>query len=167
MQGLFDIEELSEHVDSIIIMGYDIHTPSGSPGPIAPIEGRLSMLGFLQSYLEKVPAEKIILAVPYYGYDWEQEGVRENHKMLSYAEIIDHSKDKTILWEQNAQSPYYAYIDPETQKERIVHFENVRSLGAKYDLINTKNLKGVGIWALGYDGRNADLKNLLVEKFAR
>lgn len=167
VQGLFDIEQLSMHIDSFIIMGYDINTPSGPPGPIAPLEGSLGILGLTQSYLEKAPADKIILAVPYYGYDWLKDGVRENHDMLSYAEIVDQSKDKTIKWDQNAQSPFYTYLDPATQKERIVYFENVRSLGAKYDFVNNKKLRGIGIWALGYDGRNTDLRNLLVEKFAK
>ena len=168
IRGLFDVQVLAEYTDSLVIMGYDIHTPSGAPGPVAPFEGQVSILGFIQSYLEKVSPDKLILAVPYYGYDWQTDTSEDNNAyMLSYAEIAEKSKAHQIGWDENARTPFYSYVEPETNQNRIVHFENVRSLGTKYDFINSKNLKGVGIWALGYDGQYADLHNLLVEKFAK
>ncbi len=166
--GFFDLEALSDHVDDFVIMGYDFHTPKGSPGPIAPMEGTISLTGFLQSYLAKVPAEKLILALAHYGYDWpisDEQEVPGNADMLSYAEIAAVSSAYVIYWDEASQTPFYQYIDEKTSQNRIVHFENTRSLGAKYDFINEKNLKGVGIWALGYDGMNNDLRSLLLEKF--
>lgn len=167
IRGLFDIPALSAQTDSLVIMGYDINTPSGDAGPIAPLEGQISILGFVQSYLEKTSPDKLILAVPYYGYDWNRNNDGQSAYMLSYAEIADMSRDKTIGWDENAKTPFFQYVEPGSGQERVVHFENVRSLGEKYDFINTKNLKGVGIWALGYDGQNADLHNILIEKFAK
>ena len=32
-----------------------------------------------------------------------------------------------------------------------MYYEDVTSIGAKYDLANQSNLRGAGIWALGYD----------------
>jgi len=37
--GIFDIESLVDQADSLIIMGYDVHTPNGDPGPISPMQG--------------------------------------------------------------------------------------------------------------------------------
>jgi len=168
--GFFDIELLAEQSDTLILMGYDIHTPKGAPGPVAPLEGPMSILGFLQSYLEKVGPEKIILAVPYYGYDWplKEDGTPsgEPGRTLPYAEVAELSKGKNIIWDEIAQTPSIRYIDEETKTPRVVYYENIRSLGAKYDLINKKNLKGMGIWALGYDGLNSDPRSLIIEKFA-
>lgn len=163
---LIDITALESQVDAFVIMGYDFHTPRGDAGPIAPMEGSYSMIGFMQSYLEKVAPEKLILAVPYYGYDWAVPSVSDEAKTLPYAQIAADSKLYDIQWDDTAQTPFYKYIDPETKKTREVHYENTRSLGIKYDFINSKNLRGVGIWALGYDGLNGDLRTLLIEKFA-
>lgn len=167
--GFFDIEALEPHVDAFVIMGYDFHTPKGSPGPIAPMEGEgMSLKGFMQSYLEKVAPEKIILALAHYGYDWpinEHGNAKGYAGMLSYAEIAAESSKNVLYWDEVAQTPFYQYIDPVTNETRVVHFENTRSLGIKYDYINEKNLKGVGIWALGYDGVNNDLRSVLLEKF--
>ena len=168
--GIFDVELLAEQSDALILMGYDIHTPKGPPGPVAPLDGPVSILGFMQSYLEKVPSDKIILAVPYYGYDWpiKADGTPTGDpgRTLPYAEIAELSKGKTIAWDEIGQTPSLRYIDNETGISRVLYYENTRSLGQKYDLINKKNLKGMGIWALGYDGLNNDLRSLIIEKFA-
>lgn len=165
---LVDVEAVEHHIDAYVIMGYDFHTPSGNSGPIAPMEGAYSILGFMQSYLEKVSPDKLILAVPYYGYDWPVPAVgdRSRSKTRPYAEIVASSKLNDILWDDTAQTPYYEYKDAETGETHVVHFENTRSLGIKYDFVNRKNLRGIGIWALGYDGLNADLRSLIIEKFA-
>lgn len=166
-KGLFNIPVLSQNSDAFVIMGYDMHTPNGGPGPVAAMGGITNIVGYVQNYLEKVDASKLILAVPYYGYDWpkNQDAPSSNDvKILPYAEIADISKNLQLSWDETSQTPSYSYKD-ENKVERIVHFDNVRSLGLKYDFINKKELRGVGIWALGYDGQNQDLEKLLIDKF--
>jgi len=168
VSGLVDITAVQDSVDSFVVMGYDFHTPSGSPGPIAPLDGQLSLTGLIQSYLEKIPSEKIILAVGYYGYDWDLNGnSRSDHKVYPYAKVLQLSKDHALNWNETSQTPSFRYKDTENSTEREVHFENVRSLGQKYDFILKKNLKGVGIWALGYDGEHKELYSLLQQKFTQ
>jgi spore germination protein len=163
---LFNIPVLAKNIDAFVIMGYDMHTPLGSPGPVSAMGGDTNIVGYVQNYLEQVPSSKLILAVPYYGYDWPKDVIslsKDMVKTLSYAEIAQASKNSQILWDDITQTPYYIYKDD--GQNRIVHFDNVRSLGIKYDFINRKNLKGVGIWTLGYDGQNQDLEKLLIDKF--
>jgi len=175
----FDVQVLQDNVDALIIMGYDIHTPLGAPGPIAPLEGGDGIMGYMQSYIERVTPDKLILAVPQYGYDWiidpdkqnssdSSETVEESGEkaaILSYAEIAAESSKYKILWDDASQTPYYQYMDRENQKAHEVHFENTRSLGLKYDYIKNKKLKGVGVWAIGYDGLNQEMQQLILEKF--
>lgn len=166
-KGLFDLTLLSQNSDAFVVMGYDMHTPLGAPGPVSAMGGDTNIVGYIQNYLEQVDASKLILAVPYYGYDWPQnttEASASNVKILPYAEIADASKNLQLLWNDTSETPYFTYKD-DLSSQRIVHFDNVRSLGIKYDYINRKNLRGVGIWALGYDGQNQDLEKLLIDKF--
>lgn len=168
---MFDVEVLSNYVDAFIVMGYDIHTPLGDPGPISPMEGEMGILWFMESYLEKVQPEKLILAVPYYAYDWTVPNVNPNPESTSsiimpYAEVAELSRKQNILWDDTSQTPYYKYKNESDGSIHEVHFENTRSLGIKYDYVNRKNLRGIGIWALGYDGQNSDLRSLILEKFA-
>ncbi len=161
--GLFDFPKLAQDVDAFVIMGYDMHTAHGDPGPLAAMGGSANVIGYVQNYLEKIPAGKIILAVPYYGYDWPVNKDSAEPKGVPYAVIAENVKKSKLSWDEDAQTPYYSYADGGIG--RVVHFDNVRSLGIKYDFINNKNLKGVGIWALGYDGNNIDLEKLLIDKF--
>ncbi|OGH19967.1 MAG: hypothetical protein A3D74_03655 [Candidatus Levybacteria bacterium RIFCSPHIGHO2_02_FULL_37_13] len=168
VRDLFDLQALSKNTDAFVIMGYDMHYSLGPPGPISPMGGAVNIIGLMQGYLEKVPPEKIILAVPYYAYDWpitlDSSIGSPSAAIISYAEIAQVSKVHNLIWDETSQTPSYKYTDKGTQRE--VHFENVRSLGIKYDFVSAKNLKGVGIWALGYDGLNSDLQRLIVDKFA-
>jgi spore germination protein YaaH len=163
---LFNLPILARNVDAFVIMGYDMHTPLGGPGPVSAMGGDTNIVGYVQNYLEQVDSSKLILAVPYYGYDWPKDveaPSRDMVKTLPYAEIALESKNSQLLWDETSQTPYFIYKDG--GQNRIVHFDNVRSLGIKYDFINTKKLKGVGIWTLGYDGENQDLEKLLIDKF--
>jgi spore germination protein YaaH len=164
---LFNLPILAKSVDAFVIMGYDMHTPHGSPGPVSAMGGDTNIIGYVQNYLEQVDSSKLILAVPYYGYDWPKDIASPSAEMvytLPYAEIAQQNKDSQILWNDTSQTPYFTYKDADEQN-RIVYFDNVRSLGIKYDFINRKKLKGVGIWTLGYDGQNQDLEKLLIDKF--
>ena len=49
---------------------------------------------------------------------------------------------------------------------REVYYDDAQSLGLKYGLVNASQLRGAGIWALGYDGASRDLWNVLSAKFA-
>lgn len=161
----FEISLLEDHLDAFVIMGYDIHTPKGAAGPVAPLEGPSGIAGFVQSYLERVSADKLILAVPYYGYAWPDNG--EPGKAISYAELANMSRKVQLQWNNTSQTPYFTYVEPESNLTYTAHFDNARSLGLKYDFILNKDLQGVAIWALGYDGLNQELQQVLLEKFTQ
>ncbi len=172
---LWDIPYLSNHSDHIIVMGYDFFTPqSGSAGPVAPISGyENSITGLINNFIEQIPPDKIILAVPYYAYDWTTENQSKNSKAvlgvnantLSYVQANDMARGKNVIWDEESQTPWYSYVDGVGQIH-VVHFENIRSLGSKYDLVNKKNLYGIGIWALGLEGNDSETTQLIIDKFS-
>ena len=48
---------------------------------------------------------------------------------------------------------------------RQLYYDDAQALGLKYDLVNRYNLRGAGIWALGYDGTRTELYAVLKAKF--
>lgn len=174
-EDIYNVSLLSDYVDSIFVMGYDVHSPNTDPGAVAPLEGEKGVVEYMEGYLKKVDPKKIILGVPFYGYDWPIKESTDSAsykddgivKMLSYAEIASSSAQYEISWNETTQTPYFQYVDQRDKKLREVHFDNSRSLAAKFDYINKKNLQGVGIWALGYEGLAQEFQSLLFEKFAR
>lgn len=177
------LEKLGKAADAIFIMGYDFHRPqSDSVGPVAPIEGPgFNITQMLKEHLSKVPPNKVILGVPYYGYNWIVEDDSEYAKRVDGSDLNGFSQsqsyeavletiievDPILKWNEEGKAPYFTYVSPETDSLRTAYYENADSLAIKYDLINQNNLAGVGIWALGYDGGYTELWDLLYEKFIK
>src|SRR5438093_1670527 len=79
-------------------------------------------------------------------------------------------------WDSTAASPWATWSSPSTGDPcfsngaghgsyRELYYDDATSLGFKYDLINSNNLRGTGMWALGYDGTSSDLWNEIALKF--
>ncbi len=178
-----DLENLSRAADGIFIMAYDYHQPASEEiGPVSPIEGPgIDVKETINDFLTKTPPNKIILGVPYYGYNWlvedesphskRVEGSDENgfSESQSYEHVLSTilEVNPILKWNEEGKSPYFTYSSPETGHLRTVYYENAKSLKYKYDLVNEYNLGGVGIWALGYDGGYTELWDLLYESFVR
>ncbi|MBW6441989.1 hypothetical protein K0B04_03770, partial [Patescibacteria group bacterium] len=178
-----DLENLSRNADGIFIMAYDYHRPvSDTIGPVSPIEGPgIDVTQTIEEFLTKTPPNKIILGVPYYGYNWLVEDSSEYAKRVEGSDENGFSRAQTyedvmttilevspeIKWNEEGKSPYLTYRSPETNHLRTAYYENAESLGYKYELVNNYDLGGVGIWALGYDGGYTELWDLLYESFVR
>lgn len=172
-----NIEGLGKVSDGIFIMGYDFHRPqSANAGPVAPITG---IEKTVNQFLMHTTADKIILGVPYYGYNWVVESEEKGSPRLEgndeigfsqpqiYAGVMDTILDTgvEVSWDDEAKTPYFSYISSETNSIRQVHYENVESLKEKYEMSKEKRLLGVGIWALGYDRGHTELWDLLGKEF--
>jgi spore germination protein YaaH len=178
-----DLDNLGRYTDGIFIMAYDYHRPeSETIGPVSPMEGNGSnVTTTVTDFLTKVPPSKIILGVPYYGYNWlvedtdryavrvpgsDENGFSQSQSYESVMETIIEVEPE-LKWDDLGKAPYFTYISPETGQLRTAFFENAESLKYKYDLVNNNNLGGVGIWALGYDGGYSELWDLLYTEFIK
>ena len=65
--GAFDYAALGRHADLVIVMGYEWHGAWSGPGPIAPYDSVEKVVAFATS---QIPAEKVVLALAFYGWDW-------------------------------------------------------------------------------------------------
>jgi spore germination protein len=66
-------------------------------------------------------------------------------------------------WNDQALAPYLSYV--EDGKNYIIYYENPRSISYKLDLVNQLDLGGVAIWALGYEGEDRVLWDVIDSKF--
>jgi spore germination protein YaaH len=168
---IFDMKSLGEIVDHVIIMGYDFYPlASKVAGPVAPLTGKerhgYDVTTSVNDYLSKVPSQKLLLGVPFYGYDWptkkDERGSAvisstEGPKVSSYARSVETAQKNNSLvnFDDESKSVWFSYFDKQNHTWRQVWFENERSLGLKFDLVNRTNLGGIAIFALGDDSREA------------
>ena len=172
---IYEIEKLTSLVDQIIIMGYDFHRAgSVSAGPVAPLRSNspYSILSILDDFFKASEREKLVLAVPYYGYEWPT--LNENFgspvyegggALATYKRTVALIEDKNLKtnWDQTSMTPWLVYKDRGNIKQ--IYFENERSLSLKYSLVKQADLGGIAIWALGYDGERKELWDLLEKSF--
>jgi flagellar hook assembly protein FlgD len=183
--GNYDIAALtaSGAADAVLVMGYDYRTGSaGYAGSIAPLNGpTYDLTDTLKAFLARTRASKIILGLPYYGRVWStvsdayhattrpQGSTYGSSSAVTYANAIDLANAYGRRYDSLEQSAWTAYTRrncascPLTWRE--VYYDDAQSLGMKYDFVNYSDLRGIGMWALGYDGTRPELYALLKMKF--
>ncbi len=65
-----DYKALGEVADWVRLMAYDFHSAGSQPGPVTPLD---KLAETLQYAKDTIPAEKIVLGLPTYGYDWGKD----------------------------------------------------------------------------------------------
>lgn len=100
--------------------------------------------------LTEIPAEKIDLGIPNYGYDWPLPYERGVTKAVTLGNVqavrLAVEQGAVIEFDPTAQSPYFRYTAGGVEHE--VWFEDVRSMQAKFDLIREFGLRGCGYWQI-------------------
>lgn len=141
--GWADYAFIGRHVDQAQLMCYDEHWSGGSPGPIASIPWVRRVLEYAVTY---IPREKIVLGMPFYGYDWPAEGSASEVTGVRAAEMI-RTLGVQPQWDHEAQSAWFTYTGD--IGKRTVYYETSRTLKARLDLAREFKLAGVSIWRLG------------------
>lgn len=145
-------------------MAYDYKTAKSTrAGPVSPLytsDDNDSIDKSFRSLLGRVPSEKIILAVPFYGYEWqtinthfgsptiENTGALATYKRVK--QLLDNRDDIQLQWYPISKTPWLTYMQSGAIKQ--IYFENEESLSAKLAFIKKQNLGGIAIWSLGYEG---------------
>jgi len=166
--------------DGIFAMGYD-YSWSGSSraGGVAPMESSY-MLDVNQSvndFLSLMPASKLIWGVPYYGRTWRTTSSALNAPTVAgasgYSKAYYYTGAKSLAaahgrrWDALGSVPWFVYYDSTVHSWIEGYYDDVASLGVKYDMINRRGLAGVGMWHLLMDGGVSDLWNLVANKFQK
>jgi len=150
-------------------MTYDYHF-SGSlvTGPVAPnsgagVESEFDTETGIQKALEVLPADKIILGVPLYGYEWETlEPGRRSAVLPGSGIVASNRRAEEFLAscascsaqrETAAQESYIVYLDQESTTYHQIFYPDEKFMKTKINLANKYNLGGLAFWALGYEGK--------------
>jgi spore germination protein len=171
----YDIKTISSMVDEVIIMGYDFHQAgSENAGPVSPLKGNGNGKNLTEAFKAVYPsieAKKLVLGIPFYGYEWQT--YTSDYKsftigtgaLASYQRVRQLIKEEKLerKWDEDTQTPFLVYEDGRGRIKQI-YFEDEKSLALKMDLVNQLNIKGIAIWALGYEGSYQDLWQVIAEK---
>lgn len=142
-----DYALLGEAANSVLLMTYEWGYTYGPPMAVAPINKVREVVEYA---LTRIPAEKISLGIPNYGYNWAlpyQRGVTRATTIgnVEAVQIAIHY-GVPIQFDELAMSPFFRYRQNGTEHE--VWFEDVRSMQEKFSLVKQYGLRGMGYWQI-------------------
>lgn len=161
-------QAVAELVDHIFIMAYDMHgswdaysdfgAPLYQPAGYSP-QYKNSVADGVQAYLTAgVPADKLVLGIPFYGYLYE--GVSQENQGLystfTSARSIGYDSIRSSYLNQPGMRAGFhegAAVPYLYGNQRFLSYEDVRSVAAKAAYAKQNGLAGIGVWELS---QNAD-----------
>jgi spore germination protein YaaH len=189
-QEFFNIAGLGPYVDSFFVMAYDmdeanyfeapLNCTSYCFNPVSPLNTyRFNVTKSMQQYTALVPSSKVILGQPYYGRRGCVASLSGgNEKLLSYFATPTYIYASTIQSQSGVYnfhagrdpgdgvSEWNTWYDTDWSCNREQYFDDVYSLGAKYNVVLQDNLRGVGLFTLDYGGGSPELWSLLNTYFS-
>lgn len=153
-------------VDFLFVMAYDLHGPwdrysdfnaplynTTAPSP----QYKMCVRDAVEPYLAAgVPASKIVLGMPFYGYKYNNVTAAGNGLFSSFTSAVSISYDsivKTYLSNTN----YTDFFDSQARVPYLygngtfISYDNARSIAEKVKYAKALGLAGAGIWELSQD----------------
>lgn len=170
-QGDWDIAALNAKVDLFFFQGYGYGWSSGPTAtpvgllPNTAFWGTTNITTFMAYVLARMPAGKVVLGLPHFGYRWPtvsgdaKSATAGTGVAIYYPDALGYAASYGRQWDVNALNPWYRYQANGQWYQGW--YDDPESMSYKYQFVLDKNLKGVGMWSLGMDGNNKDIWNML------
>lgn len=171
-----DYEFLAKYADRVKVMAYELHPrkyKNPGPGPQAPNEWIRNIILYAK---DKVPVEKLFMAIPTYGYDWglncsskiKAVYYTDAQRLKNSGKNVRQPTDLTRIYENSNSESWYnltkfmyihrnkIYEDPSIwyQKngcDRVAFFMNKKSFEEKMNLLRSYKIGGFSFWQLSDD----------------
>jgi spore germination protein len=139
--GSQDWPRLGAAADSIKIMAYDYHWSTSEAGPLTPLDWLESVAAYA---VMTIPATKITVGLPWYGYDWQGSV----GKGVTYAAAMAtaQAQGASITRDGNGELTY-KYAD------HTVYFQDAASYDAKVARVRSRfpQIDGFAHWRVGQE----------------
>lgn len=133
-------------VDRVLLMTYEWGYTYGPPMAVAPLPNVRRVVEYA---LTEIPADKLWLGIPNYGYDWPlpfRPGITKAASISNPRAVeLARRYGAEISFDAHAQAPYFRYTDEQNTLHEV-WFEDARSIRAKLDLVREYGMDGAGYW---------------------
>jgi hypothetical protein len=136
-----DYAAIGAVADSVKIMAYDYHWDTSAPGPISPLDWLDKVANYAQS---KMAASKIMMGLPWYGYDWASSG----GVGITYAQATQRAQGNnvSITHDANGEATF-------TYAGHTVFFQDAAAYSKKVEILKQRHpaIGGFAHWAAGQE----------------
>lgn len=187
--GAYDIANFIGSLDYAMVMSYEGHSASSTQAgptnklysPVPPWSYNFSYQYFFNHWIGKMGsanAHKLLGGVGYYMQDFSTQNfsipsaslgsayakTKMYYQILPLVKALTPDGVNTILgYENTIKNPYYFY-----KKDGVYHqvwYDTKDSLKTKYDYVKSRQMGGIGIWALNYDKGLTDTWDAIAESW--
>ena len=145
----YDRAEQGKVTDYVIIMGYDDHYVGSEAGSVASLPW---VEQGVKDTLTEVPAERTILAVPFYTRLWKTTdgGALTSEAIgMDQAQKVIADNGAETYWDKTTSQNYGTYEGDGATYQ--IWLEDSKSIAEKVKLISKYKLAGVAEWKLGFE----------------
>src|SRR5580658_4492743 len=145
----YDYEFFGKQCDAIILMNYDQHWLTSPPGPIAAQDWFVENL---RQLLEIVPAQKLVVGIANYAYDWGETDKKGqwSGSEFSVQEALLHAyeSETDVDFDETSLNPHYSYSDEQGHVHRVWILDAVTA----YNQLRASErlgVQGTALWRMG------------------
>lgn len=150
--GVYDYKRIGRAADFVSLMAYDM---PDSTGPVASMDWVKKTVAFVK---KSIPAHKISLGIPTYGWQWDADDANDMVKVKSVSWskvnnlIVNKLYDK-IGFDTKIGEGWITYAEKFDfgSIHYKIWYENAKSFKLKYDFAKAQKLHGISVWALGLE----------------
>ena len=114
---------------------------------VAPIDQVRRVLDYA---VTRIPADKILLGMPNYGYDWTLPFVQGSAaRVVNNVQAVEIAAryGAEIRFDERSQAPFFNYYDEQGRRHEV-WFDDARSIRARLRLIAEYGLSGLSYWTI-------------------
>ena len=145
----YDYKFFGKVTDAIILMNYDQHWLTSEPGPIAAQDWFVENL---KQVREVVPAQKIVVGVANYAYDWTETSKKEppHAEEFSIQEALLHAyeSESEVEFDDTSLNPHYSYDDEQNHTHQVWMLDAVTAYN-ELRASERLGVQGTALWRLG------------------
>src|SRR5262249_30287561 len=116
----YDYNFFGKECDAIVLMNSDQHWVTSPPGPIAAQDWFVENL---RQVLAVVPAQKIVVGIANFAYDWPQIDKKKwgSATEFSVQEALLHAyeSETEIQFDDTSLNPHYSYVDESNRVHQV------------------------------------------------
>jgi cellulose synthase/poly-beta-1,6-N-acetylglucosamine synthase-like glycosyltransferase/spore germination protein YaaH/peptidoglycan/xylan/chitin deacetylase (PgdA/CDA1 family) len=145
----YDYGYFGKTTDAIIVMNYDQHWLTSEPGPIAAQDWFVENLHQL---LDVVPAQKLVVGIANYAYDWTETSKKErpHAEEFSIQEALLHAfeSEAEMDFDPASLNPHYSYSDEQNHTHQVWLLDAVTAYN-ELRASERLGVQGTALWRLG------------------
>jgi peptidoglycan-N-acetylglucosamine deacetylase len=148
----YEYKTLASEADAVILMNYDLHYPTSDAGPIAPQDW---FERNIENILKIVPADKIVMGLANYSYDWPAKTKSNPHPVAQAVTfqqgiITAVESESDVTFDPDTLNPRYSYEDEKNLVHTVWMLDGITAYN-ELRAAERAGVRGTALWRLGME----------------